>query len=64
VNVSKFLFLLHLFAKGMQGGNFICKRRKKAQSKYNCQNMYIVVEKESSIKSKKQKHPLPHPRNI
>lgn len=40
------------------------KKKKKAQSKHNCQNMYIVVEKPSSIKSKKQKRPLPHPRNI
>lgn len=40
------------------------EKKKKAQSKHNCQNMYIVVEKPSSIKSKKQKRPLPHPRNI
>lgn len=57
-------FCFTYLPRAWQGGNFICKRRKKAQSKYNCQNMYIVVEKQSSIKSKKQKHPLPHPRNI
>lgn len=49
----------------MQGGSFIYKKKKeKRQSKYNGKNMYIVVEKQSSIKSKKQKHSLPPPRNI
>ena len=38
--------------------------QKKKESKYNCKNIYTVVEKQSSIKGKKQKHsPLP-PRNI
>lgn len=44
----------------MQGDHFIYKKKKKKrQSKYNGENMYIVVEKQSSIKSKKQTLPTP-----
>ena len=48
---------LHLFSKDMQGGNFIYKKKKQIQQ----QNMYIFVEKQNSIKSKKQKHSPPLP---
>lgn len=58
---TKFLFLLHSLAKIMEGAHFTYKKK---ESKYNCKNIYTVVEKQSSIKGKKQKHsPLP-PRNI
>lgn len=63
VDVNQVPILLHLFSKHMQGGNFIYKKKKR-QSKYNGKNMYIIVEKQSSIKSKKQKHSPPYPRNI
>lgn len=66
VNVNQVPILLHLFSKHMQGGNFIYKTKKTKTrlSKYNSKNTYIVVEKQSSIKSKKQKHSPPPPRNI
>lgn len=53
VDVNQVPILLHLFSKHMQGGNFIYKKKKR-QRKYNDKIMYIIVEKQSSIKSKKQ----------
>lgn len=69
VNVSKFpTFASPICQRHAEWQLYLHKKKKKARSKYNCQNMYIVVEKRSSIKSKKTKnqtkHPLPHPRNI
>lgn len=60
-----FLYLLHLFAKGMQGDNFIWGKKKK-KSIYNCKYMYIVVGKQQhSVESKKLGvDPPSTPRNI
>lgn len=58
---TKFLFLLHSLAKIMEGAHFTYKKKRKVNT---IAKIYTVVEKQSSIKGKKQKHsPLP-PRNI
>lgn len=62
VNVSKFPISASPMCQGHAEWQLYLRERKKkkAWSKYNCQDMYIVVEKQSSIKSKKnQTSPTP-----
>ena len=62
VNVNQVPISASLMCQGHAGWPLYLPEKK--ESKYNCKNMYIVVDKQSSIKSKKQKHPPFPPRNI